>query len=166
MEIQLRPWDISDLNNLVKYGNNIKIASNLTDTFPHPYTENDGIAFIERVTKDKPVKVFAIELNKEAIGSIGLFPQQDIFRKNAELGYWIAEPFWGQGITTKAIQLITEYGFKNLDLVRIFARPFGTNIGSQRALQKAGFKLEAKYENTIFKNGVFLDELVYAIRKT
>lgn len=165
MEIKLRPWKISDLANLVKYGNNSRVAANMTDGFPHPYTEQAGVAFIERVSIDTPLKVLAITYNDEAIGSVGIFPLQDIFRKNAELGYWIAEPFWNKGVATKAIGLMVNYGFDNFDLTRIFARPFGTNIGSQRALEKAGFILEARFENTFFKNGEFKDELVYAVRK-
>ena len=82
-----------------------------------------------------------------------------------ELGYWLAEPFWGQGIITRAIGQMVQYGFENFDITRIFARPFGTNIGSQKALKKAGFLLEARFEKTLFKNGQFLDELVYALRK-
>ena len=76
-----------------------------------------------------------------------------------------AEPFWGQGIMTKAVSKIVDYGFKNLDITRIFARPFGTNIGSQKVLEKAGFVLEGKFNATIFKNGEYLDELIYAVRK-
>jgi len=165
MEVKLRPWRISDLGNLIKYGNNSRIAANMTDAFPHPYTEQSGMAFIERISLDQPLKVLAISFNDVAIGSIGIFPLQDIFRKNAELGYWIAEPFWNKGVATKAIGLITDYGFSNFDLTRIFARPFGTNLGSQKALEKAGFFLEAHFEKTFFKNGEYLDELVYAVRK-
>ena len=85
--------------------------------------------------------------------------------KNAELGYWLAEPFWGKGIITYAIQEMVEYGFKTFDITRIFAIPFGTNIASQKALEKAGFILEARLNKTIFKNGEYQDELIYAIRK-
>ncbi len=166
MEIKLRPWRISDLENLVKYGNNKNIADNMTDGFPHPYTEHAGAAFIERISLDQPLKVLAITFNDEVIGSIGVFPLQDIFRKNAELGYWIAEPFWNKGVATNAIGLMTDYGFSTFDLTRIFARPFGTNKGSQKALEKAGFVLEARFSDTFIKNGEFKDELVYAIRRT
>jgi RimJ/RimL family protein N-acetyltransferase len=84
---------------------------------------------------------------------------------NAELGYWIGQPFWGKGIMTTVIQKMVKYSFENFDITRIFARPYGSNIGSQKALEKAGFKLEAKFEKILIKNNVFEDELVYAIRK-
>ena len=58
-----------------------------------------------------------------------------------------------------------DHGFMNFDITRIFARPFGTNASSQRVLEKTGYKLEARFEKTLFKNGEFIDELIYAIRR-
>lgn len=165
MHFHLRPWTIDDLPSLVKYANNFNIAKNLTDVFPHPYTEENGRSFIEMATKNTPPNILAIEVNGEAAGAIGLHLQPDVYRKNAEMGYWLAEPYWGNGIITEAIKQMVNYGFANWDFVRIYARPYGYNIGSQKALQKAGFKLEAKLEKTFFKNGEFQDELIYAIRR-
>jgi ribosomal-protein-alanine N-acetyltransferase len=85
--------------------------------------------------------------------------------KNAELGYWLAQPFWGQGISTAAVRHMVAYGFQTFDITRIFARPFGTNRASQRVLEKSGFSLEAQFTQTLFKKGEFLDEWVYAIRR-
>lgn len=165
MEFKIRPWEKSDLNNLVKYANNPDIAKNLSDQFPFPYTEENGAAFIEFATKDTLIHIFAIEINGEAAGGIGLHPQTDIFQKNAELGYWLGEPFWGNGIITKAIQQIIEFGFATFEIDRIFARAFASNIPSQKVLKKNNFKLEARFEKTLFKNGEYLDELIYAIRR-
>lgn len=165
IEYTLRPWTMSDLGNLVSFANNFNIAKNMSDQFPHPYTINKGRLFIENASKHSPVTIFAIVVNEQAVGGIGLHPQTDIYQKNAELGYWLAEHLWGKGIISRAISNIVEYGFQNFDLIRIFARPFGTNVASQKVLEKAGFKLETRFEKTLFKNGQFLDELVYAIRK-
>lgn len=163
--MKLRSFRPSDLENLVKYANNSKIAQNLTDAFPHPYTEETGKAFIEMAMKKDPPTLFAISLDDELVGGIGLHPQSDIQRLNAELGYWLAEPFWGRGLVTQAIREIVAYGFATLPINRIFARPFGTNFASQRVLEKAGFILEARFEKTLIKNGLLEDELVYAVRK-
>ncbi len=163
--MKLRNWSLEDLESLVKYANNPNIAVNLTNGFPHPYTEEVGRGFIKMAMKGTPKNILAITVDNEAIGGIGLHLQDDISCKNAEIGYWLAEPFWGKGIMTKAIVKIVEYGFQNWDINRIYARPFGTNIGSQRALEKAGFTLEARFEQTLFKDGIYYDELVYAIRK-
>jgi len=165
MNFKLRPWAIQDVDSLVKFANNYNIAKNLMDIFPHPYSIEDGKAFIEMVAKNTPPNTLAIEVNGEAAGAIGLHLQNDIYRKNAELGYWLAEPYWGKGIITQAIIQMVDYGFRNWDINRIYARPFGYNMASQRALEKAGFVLEAKLEKTIFKNGEYIDELIYAVRK-
>jgi len=159
--MKLRKWNDADLDSLVKYANNSNIAKWLTNGFPHPYTKKDGEAFLSMVANDNPTKVFAIEANGEAVGSIGIFPQSDIHEKSAEMGYWLAEEYWGKGIMTKAIQEIVEYGFQTFDIVRIFARPFSTNVKSQRLLEKAGFELEARLKKALFKNGEFMDELIY-----
>ena len=164
MDFKLRPFNNNDLQSLVKYANNVAIAKNMTNKFPHPYTEENGKLFLEFATKN-PTRMFAIEINGEMCGGIGLHPQEDIHCKNAELGYWLAEPFWGNGIISKAIVQMLEHGFKNFDFQRIFARPFGTNLASQKVLEKAGFVLEARFEKTLFKNGEYLDELVYGVRR-
>ncbi|HJN06580.1 MAG TPA: GNAT family N-acetyltransferase [Bacteroidales bacterium] len=165
MRFKLRPWKSSDIEDLVGFANNPKIAANLTNQFPHPYYRKDAEDFIKKVLLHDPMQVFAIEVDGKAAGAIGVFPQTDIHIKNLELGYWLAEIYWGKGITTEAVQQVVEYGFKTFDVDRIFSRPFGTNLSSQKVLEKAGFKLEGKFEKAVYKNGKYLDELVYAIRK-
>ena len=165
MKFTLRPWSLNDLESLVQYANNPAISKNMMDQFPHPYTMEAGKKFIEFANKDNPVHIFAIEVDGKAIGGIGLHPQDDVQRKNAELGYWLAEPYWGKGIITRAIAEMVQFGFNTYDINRIFARPFGSNKASQRVLEKAGFKLEGYFANTIIKNDEYQDELVYAIRK-
>ena len=163
--ITLRKWQESDEESLAKYANNNNIARFLTDAFPHPYSLDDAKAYISSVKDENPTKCFAIDFNGEAIGSIGIFPQSDVHKRNAEIGYYIAEEFWGQGIIPEAIRQIVKYGFETFDITRIYARPYGHNIKSQRVLEKSGFTLEARFENAIFKNGEFTDELIFAIRK-
>src|SRR5687768_6551990 len=138
MEFKLRPFNVSDLACLVKHANNPKIAANLTNRFPHPYTEAFGKQFIEMATSKTPNHIMAIDINGEASGAIGIHPGEDVYVKNAEMGYWLAEPFWGQGIITEAVKQMIDYGFKNFDITRIYARPYGPNIGSQKVLEKAG----------------------------
>lgn len=165
MQFTLRPWHINDLHSLVEYANNSNIAKNMTDRFPHPYTTENGKAFIEMATSHSPLHIFAIDIKGKASGGIGIHPQEGIYRKNAELGYWLAEPFWGKSIVTNAILQMVDYGFRTFDIDRIFARPFGHNIASQKVLEKAGFVLEVRLEKTIIKNGEMTDELIYAVRK-
>ena len=165
MKFKLRPWTLEDLNSLVRNANNFNVARFMTDGFPHPYTNENGKSFLEFAAKDTPINNFAIDIQGEAAGGIGIRLQSDIHKKNAEIGYWLGESFWGKGIITEAIKEIIEFGFENYDINRIFAKPFGTNPASQRVLEKSGFKLEGKFEKTLLKNGEYLDELIYAIRR-
>jgi RimJ/RimL family protein N-acetyltransferase len=165
MDFKLRPFTITDLTSLVKYANNEHISDNLTDAFPYPYTEEDGRRFITMATSRDPIHVMCIEIGGEAAGGIGIHVQQDIYRKNAEMGYWVAEPFWGNRIISRAIPEMVKYGFEKFDIERIYARPYPQNTASIRALESSGFKLEAHLEKVLFKKGKYLDELIYAIRR-
>lgn len=165
MNIEIRKWELSDIDNLVLYANNKKISDNLADAFPYPYSKGFGLEFIKRVSEETPTKIFAITSESKAIGSIGIFPDSDIYRKNAAIAYWIAEPFWGKGITPIAIERILSYGFNKLGINRIYAKPFGSNANSHRVLEKTGFKLEATLSKVVLKNDEFLDEKIYGIRK-
>jgi len=165
MNIKIRKWKVSDLDNLVEFANNKNISDHLADAFPFPYTKKFGLKFIERVSNEVPTKIFAITIDDKAVGSIGIFPDTDIYRKNGAIAYWIAEPYWGKGIATAAIELIVAYGFNELDLTRIYAKPFETNVGSQRVLEKVGFQLEATIPKGVFKNNIYLDEKIYGMQK-
>jgi [ribosomal protein S5]-alanine N-acetyltransferase len=161
----IRPWQPDDLENLVKNANNPNIARYMTDAFPHPYTLESGKSFLSFAMQGNPIHIFAIEADGVAAGGIGIHPQSDIMRKNAELGYWLGEPYWGRGIITAAIPQMLKFAFDTYDITRVYARPFGNNPASARVLEKCGFVLEATISRNIFKNGEFLDELIYGYRK-
>ena len=161
--ILLRPFVISDADAIANYANNRKIASNLRDSFPFPYVKSDAEHFIFNYAGHYPYKVFAIEVNGIASGSVGFFIDEDIYRLNAEIGYWLAEHLWGKGIMTMIIPFVIEYAFSKFDLIRIYARPFPFNIASQRVLLKAGFILEATLSKSIIKRGEIMDEPIYSI---
>lgn len=166
-EIKLRVVTKNDKISLVKYANNKKIAYNLRNVFPHPYSEEDADDFIKSANENNPEKlILAIDLNGELIGCLGAFQQEDIYSKNAEIGYWLAEPFWGQGYISTALKKFIPMVFENMDIIRIYAEPFENNIGSKKALVKAGFKLEATLKNNIFKNGEVLSSCIYSILKS
>lgn len=165
MEFTIRPWEISDLDSLVKYANNINIAKYMTNKFPHPYTSVDGKAFIEFANSDDPVHIFAIDVDGEAVGGIGIHPQSDIYEKNAEIGYWLGQPFWGNGIVGNAINKMLDFAFTTYDIDRVYAMTFQKNTGSQKALLKNNFVFEAHLKKTVFKNNEYLDEHIYGIRR-
>lgn len=165
MNFMLRPWQEEDLDNLVRFANNYEIAKFMNDHFPHPYTHETGKSFLKMAMSGMPPNILAIVVEGSAAGGIGIHPGWGVERKNAEMGYWLGQPFWGKGIVTKAIGQMIDHAFRNWDIDRIFARPFHTNIASQKALQKAGFILEARLEKTFFKNGEYFDEMIYAVRR-
>ncbi|MFM1874290.1 MAG: hypothetical protein RL266_27 [Bacteroidota bacterium] len=164
-DFKLRPWSMDDLPSLVKYANNFNLAKNLTDRFPNPYTIEDGTTYLNMVCTATTDLVICIEVNGEAAGSVGIHFKKDIYRKNAEIGYWLAEPYWGQGIISRVIAKMVTRAFERNDIERVYAPVFGSNKASQRVLEKNGFVLEGQFEKTIFKNGQFEDELVYAVRR-
>lgn len=165
MQVSLRPWHKSDVETLALAANNRLIAQFMTDTFPHPYQLSDAERFIEWSTNNCPSVIRAIQYDNTIVGSIGIHPQQDIMRKNAEIGYWLSEAYWNRGIATEAIRQMIPIAFELLPVNRIFARTFGNNLASQKALLKAGFEKEGYFSKTIFKNGQFFDEVIYARRK-
>ena len=109
---------------------------------------------------------FAITVNGKAIGSIGAFRQANIHNKTAELGYYIAEEYWGKGIMTEAVKQLCDYVFSHTDIIRIYAEPFAYNIGSCRVLEKAGFQYEGTLRSNALKNGNVLDMKMYSKLKT
>lgn len=163
---KLRKWNVNDLESLVKYANNWNIAKNMTDSFPFPYTKNDGETFINFANQENKNHIFAIDIAGKAVGSIGLHLQEDIYRKNAEIGYWLAEPYWNKGIMSKTIAQVVDFAFHNFDIQRIYAKPFGTNTASQKCLEKVGFFFEARLKNSIFKNEKYIDEFIFSIQRS
>lgn len=117
-------------------------------------------------TDENETFAFAITLDDKAIGSIGAFRQQNIHRQTAELGYYIAEEYWGKGIMTDAVKQICEYVFTNTDIIRIYAEPFDYNVTSCRVLEKAGFQCEGVLRCNAVKNGKLLDMKMYSRLKT
>lgn len=163
MDFKLRPWTVNDLESVTKNADNLTIARFMSDGFPD--TIDKWRKFIDFAMRDNSILYLAIDINGLAVGGIGVSPQKDIMRNNAELGYWLSENYWGQGIMSKAVQEIVTLAFDRFDINRIFATPFETNIASHKVLEKVGFKLEARFEKIVTKNGELLDELVYAIRR-
>ncbi len=165
MNIKIREWKIEDKTELAEVLNNRKILNNLRDGVPYPYTENDAADFIGAMLsadKDKTF-AFAITLDDRVIGSIGIFRQENIHCRTAELGYYIGEQYWGNGYMTEAVKQACSYVFENTDIIRIFAEPFAYNTGSCRVLEKAGFAYEGLLKSNAFKNGKIVDMKMYAL---
>ncbi len=158
----VRSWESRDLSSLVRHADNRKVWLGLRDRFPYPYTEADGRAFLARAPSPEPETNFAIDVAGEAVGGIGLVLGHDVERCSAELGYWLGEPFWGRGVATAAVRRVTEHAFGRFRLTRVFAIPFVRNAASCRVLEKAGFEREGILRRSAIKDGVVLDQAMYA----
>jgi len=161
MALIIRQWTEDDLPNLVKYANNINIWNNLRNYFPHPYTAAAGKEWLKNTIGATPVVNFAIDLDGEAIGGIGLILNSDVYIMSAEMGYWIGEAHWGKGIGTEAVRQMVEYTFYYFDIIRLYAEVFETNKSSMRVLEKNGFYLEGVRRKAVLKNGVLMDDYIW-----
>jgi RimJ/RimL family protein N-acetyltransferase len=161
-DVILRKLREDDIDRLAEYANNKKVSRNLRDGFPNPYTVADAKSFIEMANAKNPITIFAVEYQRDYVGNISLTVGSDVYRKSTEIGYFIGEPFWNKGIMTKAVNLITEFGFKQLDIFRIYTGIFEYNKSSQRVLEKCGFIKEAVFKKAICKNNKIYDEIRYA----
>ncbi len=149
---QIKPDDIPDI---VTYAGNIKIVEN-TRTMPHPYFDEDAIAWMNMANegfKNKDHYIFAIRIKatRNFIGGIGL--SLTVSNNRAELGYWLAEPFWNQGFTTEAVNAILKFGFSTLNLNKITAEYLSTNTASGKVMIKNGMTKEGELKNHDIKRG-------------
>ncbi len=160
-DVLLRPLSLEDAADLARLANNEKISKNLRDAFPSPYTYADALDFINSCSQQQPVTTFAIIWQELYVGNISLHVQTDVYRKSAEIGYFIGEPYWGKGIATKAVALITDFGFCQMNVVRIFAGIFSYNPASMRVLEKNGYYKESIAQKAVYKLGQFWDEHRY-----
>lgn len=161
-QAEVRSWRASDAESLALHANNTKVASRLRDAFPHPYSMKDAREFLARVSTAKPETMFAIAVDEQAVGGIGFTLHGDVERVSAEIGYWLAEPYWGRGIVTEALRAVTAHAVKTHKLTRVFALPFADNPASCRVLEKAGFVLEGRLRKNVIKGGRILDSWLYA----
>jgi len=162
-DITLQPLQETDIPAIATLANNYHIWKNVRDRLPHPYSEQDARDFVTFTRQEMVLYTFGIHYRQSLAGVIGLIPQEDIYRLNAEIGYWIGEPYWNKGIATKAVQLMITYAFHTLELHRLYAGVFAYNRASMKVLTKAGFELEGIGKQAIFKVGKLVDEYRYAL---
>jgi ribosomal-protein-alanine N-acetyltransferase len=161
---RLRPWQYSDEASLVENANNWKVWINLTDAFPHPYKVVHARRWLA-MCQENPRRSTqrAIEVEGRAVGGIGFEPGSGIHRKTARIGYWLGEPYWGRGIATEALRLMSAYALERFELERLQAEVFEWNAASMRVLEKAGYALEGRLRRSCIKNGRMADELIYGL---
>jgi [ribosomal protein S5]-alanine N-acetyltransferase len=158
----VRRWTADDVEALVTHADNVNIARQLRDRFPHPYTRVNAIAFLKHATGAHPPTSLAIEVDRQAVGGIGYVAGTDVERYTAEIGYWLSEQYWGRGIVTEAVMMVTTLAFTERNLLRLYAVPFADNIASMRVLEKAGYVREGVMRASSVKYGQPRDQAMYA----
>ncbi|MEO8230770.1 MAG: GNAT family protein [Ignavibacteriota bacterium] len=163
--IQIRDFHLTDVDALVKYANNYKISKFMRDSFPYPYTEENATGWINYIKKNNFNLSFALANDTELIGGIGALPQVDVHRFSAEVGFWIGEPFWNQGIISKTLHAFCSYLFSKYNFNRLTANVFEGNDASKRVLEKTGFILEGTQRKNVYKENKFFDHYIYGLLK-
>lgn len=170
MELQgpgftLRGWKMTDAASLQKNADNKNVSRYLLDRFPSPYTLEAAEGWVHLWQGQEPFVNFAIAINDEVIGGVGLEFRQDVYSKSPLIGYWLAEQHWGKGIMPEAIKLVCQYVFTQLDAICILAYVLSQNPASMRVLEKAGFGKIGVIPRSVIKGDEVMDEHMYAINK-
>jgi RimJ/RimL family protein N-acetyltransferase len=168
MELKLRKstvrsWQASDAESLAKHANDRRIWLNLRDAFPHPYALAHAHAFIAIAMAEQPETKFAVVIDGQAVGSIGILPHTDVERISVEIGYFLGAEFWGRGIMSEVLAAVAKYVMQTHGLERVYALPYAGNPASCRVLEKAGFTREGLMRRSAIKDGKVLDQCIYAM---
>jgi len=158
--ITFRDLESGDKGLLVQYLNNANVTKHLSSRIPQPYSDTDAEWWVTSGSKVGVVK--AIIFKNILVGVIGVTPGEHEHSRSAELGYWLCESYWGNGIATVAVESMTKDIFSNTEIIRLFAHIFSPNIDSMNVVRKCGYKLEGINEKAIYKHGQYLDSHLYA----
>lgn len=156
MELKKLSYDY--VSDIAIFANNKKIADNLRDIFPHPYTEKNAQQFVKFCIDTPESKQIhrAIFYDDKPVGVISLTLGEDVYAKSAEIGYWLAEPYWGKGIMTAAVKQTCRIAFGQYNLARLFADVYSYNKKSCKVLEKCGFEMEGVLKNLCSRMDSFL----------
>jgi RimJ/RimL family protein N-acetyltransferase len=160
----LRPWFKDDLESLVRLANNPKVAANLRDIFPHPYTRADAESWLENCVRLQEGSALAIEVAGEAAGGIGLkFAAESA--QAAEIGFWLGESFWGRGVMSEALPAYSALAFEKFPIHELFAEVFAWNAASRRVFIKSGYEELGLKPGGAVKKGVPVDAWSFRLRR-
>ena len=161
MSVELRKLQKSDAKLFAELANDMRIAENTSDRFPHPYNETDAQRFIDMHIDESNAAVFGILFNGDLVGGIGLHFRGGYIQENGRIGLLGQSQILGKGIAAKAITQILEYGFSNLDIAVVVAHVFGRNAASQHILIKQNFTRLGVIPNGAYKLGKYEDDVIF-----
>ena len=161
----LRPWREEDIEHIPHIGNDERIADNLGENFPHPYTKEKAADWIDHCKEqyddaDSKDRTWCIEIDGKPAGGLGLEKFQ---YDHCMIGYWLGPEHWGKGHMTRIAQRAIQYAFEEAGVVKVWAGVYDHNPASGRVLEKLGFHKEATLEKHYKRrNGELVDEHRYA----
>lgn len=179
--IHIRRYRLSDAPSLSFNANNEKMLYNMTDLIPFPYTEQVATSWITHCAveaswpRSGPVDEatgkasgpqianhYAVVVDGQAGGSIGIEFGTDIHRRSGVVGYWLGEQFWGKGVMSLVVPAFVRWCWTTFPiLLRLDALTFARNVASGKILEKAGFEYEGRKRNSYIKHGEVGDELTW-----
>jgi RimJ/RimL family protein N-acetyltransferase len=130
---------------------------------PSPYTEDDAWSFVRGVPRGEGPEmslVIADADDDSLIGAIGLRqPAPGV----GDVGYWLAAPARGRGLTTRALRLLCAWGFEELALARIQLHTLPGNVASERVAERAGFTREGLLRSYTEMKGKRVDITMFSL---
>ena len=160
--VTLRDYSINDVHRLVELANNVNVSRYMSDTFPYPYTREDAEWWITIGSKSNDMVNKVIEYYGEFVGGIGIIPQAGWKKHSAEIGYWLGERYWGKGVATEALKLMSDMIFREMDYQKLYAQILSPNVASMSVMEKCGYVLEGILLKEVRKNGQLFDTHHYA----
>lgn len=140
----LRPWSDSDAEDLYEYAKNQKVG--LVAGWPVHTSVENSLEIIKSVLAVPETYAVCLKEDNRAIGSIGLMIGEksnlEIADDEAEIGYWIGVPFWGQGLIAEAVRELMRYAFEDLNMKKVWCGYFDGNEKSKRVQEKCGFQYQ------------------------
>ncbi len=158
----LRAWCEADAEALALHANNPDVWRHMSDAFPHPYTLAIAQHWVARGHIDFGGDNWAIAFHGQTVGGCGIHVGSGAFRCNAEIGYWLAQAQWGQGIATQVAGVLAERALQDPAVTRIFAPVHADNPRSMRVLEKCGFEREGLQRLSALKAGQVIDRVMMA----
>ncbi len=157
----VRVWRRDDRDSLLRHADNANVARYLSLRFPNPYTPADADAWFAFVESQEDPDAWAIEVDGEAVGGIGLRRGAAEFAHSAELGYWLGQAHWRRGIVAAAVRVTLPFAMARWNLARITAYANPRNIGSVHVLEGAGFVREGLVRARAIRDGEAHDHVMY-----
>ena len=157
--LMLRPFKAQDEQLLVEYLNDPQVTHYLSSRIPFPYKAEDAQWWINKGSRNGFIR--AITVNGKLAGCVGAEVGQHEYQHCAEVGYWLAKDFWGNGFATQALTLLVDELKQITQIVRLQASVYEGNQSSAKVLEKCGFVQQGYFPKAIYKNDRFYHEVVY-----